>query len=118
MKKNLRSFNQSLCHIIFFVIALVKPALGSTENNPAYDIAKKNSCLACHSVDKKIIGPAFQDIARKYQYSENAEQFLLNRVRYGGAGVWGVVAMPANKNISDQDAQQLIQWVLQQNKKN
>ncbi len=118
MKKNLLSFNQFLYLIICLVITLPKLALGSTDNSLAYDIAKKNACLACHSVDKKIIGPAFKDIARKYQYSENAEQFLLQRVRNGGAGVWGVVAMPANKNISDQDAQKLIQWILQQNKTN
>jgi len=75
-------------------------------------LAKKYGCLSCHSETKKIIGPAFRDIAEKYRKNPSAQQYLALRVKNGGSGIWGVVAMPANKNISDPDLEKIIEWIL------
>jgi cytochrome c len=78
----------------------------------AQRLAKKYGCLSCHSETKKIIGPAFRDIAEKYRQIPTAQNYLALRVKNGGSGIWGVVAMPANKNISDSDLEKITLWVL------
>jgi len=78
----------------------------------AEGLAKKYGCLSCHAPTKKIIGPAFRDIAEKYRNTPNTQNYLMLRVKNGGSGIWGVVAMPGNKNISDTDLENVTQWVL------
>ena len=75
------------------------------------DLAAKSGCLACHAVDKKLIGPAYQDIARKYKASDEA--MLVAKVKGGSKGEWGTVPMPAN-NVTDAEAATLAKWVLSQ----
>lgn len=77
-------------------------------------IAKKARCIACHAVDKKMVGPAYRDVAAKYRGDASAPARLAEKVRQGGSGVWGQVPMmphPADK-ISDDDLQAVIAWVL------
>jgi cytochrome c len=82
---------------------------------PAYaneELAKKNACTACHAIDKKIVGPAYKDVANKYRGDKTAEAKLIEKVKKGGSGVWGQVPMPPNTQVSDADVKTLVQWVL------
>lgn len=75
-------------------------------------LAQKNACMSCHSVDKKVVGPAFKDVAKKYAGDKTAEAKLLAKVKTGGKGVWGEIPMPPNPQVSDADAKKIIAWVL------
>ena len=75
-------------------------------------MAKKYNCLACHQVDKKVVGPAYQDIAKKYAGQSGAEAKLVEKVKKGGAGVWGPIPMPPNTAVPDADVKKLVEWVL------
>ena len=77
-------------------------------------LAEDNNCLSCHSVEEKLIGPAFKDVAAKYKGQKDAPAMLAAKVRKGGSGVWGPVKMPANPKISDKDLKAVIAWVLAQ----
>jgi cytochrome c len=78
----------------------------------AQQIANMNACLGCHQVDKKLVGPSYQDVAAKYKGDKNALATLSKKVKGGGAGVWGPVPMPANPTISDADLKTVVEWVL------
>lgn len=82
----------------------------TVRDDVALPIAKRYNCLVCHSVDKKVIGPSFKNIATKY-CRQNAQQRLFAKVRSGGAGVWGSMPAPPMRNIPDADLQTLIQWI-------
>ncbi len=75
-------------------------------------LAKKYNCLACHSVDKKIVGPAYKDVAAKYKGDAGAEARLVAKVKNGGSGVWGPIPMPPNSSVPDADVKALVKWVL------
>lgn len=75
-------------------------------------LAKKYNCLACHSVNKKLIGPAYKDVAAKYKGDKGAEAKLVAKVKNGGAGVWGQIPMPPNSAVPDADIKSLVKWVL------
>ena len=76
------------------------------------ELAKKNACTACHAIDKKLVGPAYKEVAKKYAGDKNAEAMLLDKVKKGGVGVWGQVPMPPNANVKDEDAKTLVKWIL------
>jgi cytochrome c len=78
----------------------------------AQEIASKNACLGCHQVDKKLVGPAYKDVAAKYKGDKNALATLTKKVKAGGSGVWGPVPMPANPNVSDADLKTVVEWIL------
>jgi cytochrome c len=78
----------------------------------AMGIMGKSDCLACHSVDKKIVGPAFKDVAAKYKGKATASDMLVKKVKMGGAGNWGEMAMPAHPNVSDADLKTVVSWIL------
>jgi len=76
-------------------------------------LGQKSGCLACHSIDKKIIGPAYKDVAAKYKGDKTAEAKLIEKVKKGGSGVWGPMPMPANSpQVKDEDIKTLVEWVL------
>lgn len=77
-------------------------------------LAKKNGCAACHSIDKKIVGPAWMDVAKKYKGDAGAEARLIAKVSKGGSGVWGKVPMPAidAAGKKQDDIKQLVQFIL------
>ena len=77
-----------------------------------YAIAKQHACLGCHAVDRKLVGPAFRDIAAKYKGDAGAQSRLEKKVRDGGAGVWGVIPMPSHPRMSDGDIRTVVAWVL------
>ena len=76
------------------------------------DMAKKNACMACHAVDKKVVGPAYQDVAKKYAGQKDAVANLVKSIKAGGSGKWGPVPMPAQAALSDADANTLAAWIL------
>ncbi len=94
--------------------------LASTTALANADLAKKNNCLACHQVDKKLVGPAYRDVAKKYAGQKGAEEKLFNRVKKGtdatGGPNWkavtGGVPMPPNVLVSDADIRTLVKWIL------
>jgi cytochrome c len=91
-----------------FAAAIALPA--SAEDQLA--LAQKSGCTACHSVDKKIVGPAYKDVAKKYAGDKGAAARLKKKVKAGGSGVWGEVPMPPNTQVSDADVKKLVEWVL------
>ncbi len=78
------------------------------------DLAKAKNCFACHAVDKKLVGPAYKDVAAKYKSDKDAVGKLAKKVREGGVGVWGQIPMPANPQVSAGEAETLVKWVLAQ----
>ncbi len=76
------------------------------------DLAKKSNCMACHAVDKKMVGPSYQDVAKKYAGNATAVKDLSAKVKAGGKGVWGQIPMPPNAAVKDADIETLVKWVL------
>lgn len=74
-------------------------------------LAKKNNCFACHQVDKKVVGPAYKDIAKKYK-GQNVAAKLEQKVKKGGQGAWGNIPMPPNPAVPDGDIKKLVDWIL------
>jgi cytochrome c len=96
---------------LFTLIAaafIAAPALASPE------LAQKKNCMACHQTDKKVVGPAYKDVAAKYAGQKDAADKLAQKIVKGGSGVWGAVPMPANPQVSEAEAKQLAAWVLSQ----
>ncbi|XZG70551.1 c-type cytochrome [Chitinibacteraceae bacterium HSL-7] len=76
-------------------------------------VAAKYNCLACHSVDHKIVGPAYKDVAKRYRNEKGAEALLMKEVKAGTSGKWGKIAMPAQQ-IDDKDLRVIVRWILAQ----
>lgn len=76
------------------------------------DLAKNNNCMACHAVEKKIVGPAYKDVVKKYAGLPDAEATLAKSIKTGGSGKWGPIPMPAQAQLSDADAKTLAAWIL------
>ena len=90
-------------------------AIAATVSMSAFanaDLATKKNCMACHSVDKKLVGPAYKDVAEKYAGQKDAADKLAQKVLKGGTGVWGAIPMPANPQVNEAEAKQLVQWIL------
>ena len=91
-------------------------ALASAASLPALasaDLAKQHNCLSCHSVDKKVVGPSYKDIAAKYK-GQSVEAALIDKIKHGSKGVYGQIPMPANTNVPDADVKTLVKWILAQ----
>lgn len=94
-------------------LALAAVAAGvAVPATAAVEMAKKYNCTACHSVDKKLVGPAYKDVAAKYKGDASAAAKLAEKVKKGGSGVWGPVPMPPNANVPDADVKALVDWIL------
>ncbi|MBW8317350.1 MAG: c-type cytochrome [Hydrogenophaga sp.] len=92
--------------IMAAVAAISAPAMADEA------LAKSKNCMACHAVDKKLVGPAYKDVAKKYAGNAKAADMLAEKVVKGGSGVWGAIPMPANPQVSAADAKKLVAWVL------
>lgn len=95
-------------------IGLAASALASNAALANADLAKAKNCMACHAVDKKVLGPAYKDVAAKYAGKKDAEDKLVQKVLKGSSGVWGPVPMPANTQVNDAEAHTLVKWILSQ----
>ena len=89
------------------VLAVALPAAADDQTK----LATEKGCTACHAVDKKVIGPAYKDVAKKYKSDAKAADALAAKVVKGGSGVWGPIPMPPNK-VSDDEAKKLVAWIL------
>lgn len=78
------------------------------------DLAKSRGCMACHAVDKKLVGPSYQDIAKKYAGDSTAVATLSAKIKRGGSGTWGPIPMPPHGHVSDSDIERMVQWILTQ----
>ena len=94
--------------VLAFAAFVTGPALGSPE------LAQKKNCLACHASDKKVVGPAYKEVAAKYAGQKDAADKLAEKIMKGSSGVWGQVPMPANPQVNAAEAKQLATWVLTQ----
>ena len=95
--------------------ALVTIVIACMAAAPAWanpELAQKKNCMACHAVDKKLVGPAYKDVAAKYAGQKDAVDKLAEKVMKGGSGVWGAVPMPANPQVTEAEAKQLVQWIM------
>lgn len=75
-------------------------------------LATSKNCMVCYAVDKKLVGPAYKDVACKYAGQSDAAAMLATKIVKGGSGVWGSVPMPPNGNVSDAEATKLASWIL------
>jgi cytochrome c len=94
---------------------LLALALAAAAMSPAMAdqaLATSKNCMACHGVDKKLVGPAFKEVAAKYKGDKTAVDKLASKIIKGGSGVWGAVPMPANPQVNEADAKKLATWVL------
>jgi cytochrome c len=94
--------------ILFALLATAFVALPALADQA---LAQKKNCMACHAVEKKVVGPAYKDVAKKYAGQDVAAK-LAAKIKQGGSGVWGAIPMPANPQVSDAEAKQLAAWVL------
>jgi cytochrome c len=100
-----------------FALVLGTAAVLSTTSALAdLALATSKNCMACHAVDKKVLGPAFKDVAAKYAGDKTALDKLVAKVMKGGSGAWGPVPMPANPQVNEAEAKKLVAWVLSQKK--
>ena len=93
-------------------VAAIGGMLLSSAASAQLELAKQKNCLACHAVDKKLVGPAYKDVAKKYANDKDAAPRLAKKVREGGVGVWGQIPMPANPQVNEAESLQLVKWVL------
>jgi cytochrome c len=103
-----------LCTISAAALLVSTPAFAALDDAAAKAVTAKAACNACHAVDKKIVGPAYIEIAKKYKGDAKAAATLSGQVRAGGAGKWGQVPMPPNppEKISDADLKAVVEWIL------
>jgi cytochrome c len=74
-------------------------------------LAQSKNCLACHAIDKKLVGPSYTEVAKKYKGNKDAEAMLVKKVINGGGGVWGTIPMPPNP-VKEDEAKTLVSWIL------
>ena len=94
--------------VIALAISASLPAVGHAST----ELAQKNACMACHAVDKKLVGPAYAEVAKKYAGQKDAEATLVANIMKGGSGKWGPIPMPAQAALSEADAKTLAKWIL------
>jgi cytochrome c len=92
--------------VIVSLALIVTPALADEAS------LKKNNCMACHAVDKKMVGPSYKDVASKYRGQSDAADQLAKKIRAGGSGVWGPIPMPPHPQMSEADAKKLASFIL------
>ena len=98
--------------IVNMVAAAGLMVAGSALATDMPELAKKNNCTACHAIDKKVVGPAWNDVAKKYKGDATAKAKLATKIMKGGSGNWGAMPMPANPKLSEADAGALADFVL------
>lgn len=103
-----------ICTISAAALLFSAQAFGALDDAAANAVASKAACKSCHAEDKKIVGPSFQDISKKYKGDSKAVAKLSEQVRAGGSGKWGQVPMPPSppEKISDADLKALMEWIL------
>ena len=102
-------------HIVILAAGLLATGVTGVVNaQDAAKLAAEKACMACHAIDKKLVGPGYKDVAAKYKDNAKAEAILVKKVLKGGVGVWGQIPMPANASLKEDEAKLLVKWVLSQ----
>ena len=96
--------------IVLAVVGLA--ATGAANAQSGQDLLQKSGCTACHQNDKKVVGPAYSEVAAKYKGDAGAAAKLAGKVKSGGSGVWGPVPMPPHPQVSDADIKTMITYIL------
>ena len=94
------------------VFAASLAGAGAAQAQDAAALLKKDGCTACHAIDKKVVGPAYNDVAAKYKGDAGAAAKLADKVKKGGSGVWGPVPMPPNTAVPDADIKTMVAYIL------
>jgi cytochrome c len=94
------------------ILAAIAAAVGCAPALANEELATKSGCMACHAIDKRVVGPSYKEVAAKYRGDKSAEAKLIDKVKKGGVGVWGQVPMPPNTQVKDEDVKALVKWVL------
>jgi cytochrome c len=98
---------------ILFVSLMVTAGIGAMPAAQASEtLLKKYNCAACHTTDKKVVGPAYKDVAKKYKGQKDAAATLAAKVKKGGSGVWGPIPMPPNAAVPDADVKKMVDYIL------
>ena len=92
--------------------ASITAASGPLLDADAQQLLKEKACLSCHTVDKKLVGPAYSEVAAKYKSRKDAEAYLVKKIKEGSTGVWGPIPMPPNGTVGDDDAKTLAKYIL------
>ncbi len=93
-------------------VAALTLAGGSALAQDAQQLLKDKGCLVCHAIDKKVVGPAYKDVAAKYRSRKDAEGYLVKKIEEGSSGVWGQIPMPPNTTVSQAEAHTLAKYLL------
>ena len=105
--------SQSICGAAMVYLASSSPLMAATSDAAAKTLLAKYNCQTCHTVDNKLVGPSYKQVAVKYAGDASAAAKLEQKVKSGGSGVWGAIPMPPN-NVSDADLKTLVEWILAQ----
>lgn len=98
--------------IVLASLATLAIPAHAVDEATAMDLAKKHNCLACHSIDKKLVGPAWRDVGKKYAGDATAAEQLAMKVKKGTKGTWGTIPMPPNATVKNEDIKPLVEYVL------
>src|SRR5215468_8911371 len=110
---NIRARNLAICSTALAWLGVSSAAGAATSDAAATALLTKYNCTACHTVDKKLVGPSYKEVAAKYAGDAGAAAKLEKKVKDGGTGVWGQIPMPPN-NVPDADLKTLVEWILAQ----
>jgi len=111
--RKIRTATLTIAGAALGLLSLTFPAAAATSDAAATQLLTKYNCQACHTVDKKLVGPAYKEVAAKYAGDASAPAKLEQKVKNGGSGVWGAIPMPPN-NVPDADLKTLVEWILTQ----
>lgn len=98
--------------ILFAATTTLASGAYAADPKAAEALARNNGCLACHTMDKKLVGPSLKEIANRYRSDKTAEASLIKKVKAGGKGVWGDIPMSPNAHVKDEDIKTMVQWIL------
>jgi len=104
--------NLRIYFIAASMLALSFSGMGTSSAWADQALATSKNCLACHAIDRKVVGPSFKDVSAKYANDKSAQDKLAHKIVKGGVGAWGAVPMPANPQVSEAESKRLASWVL------
>ena len=102
--------NKTIVGLALSAAALLASPAYALDAAKAKQVAQANACMGCHAVDRKLVGPAYKDVAAKYKGGDVAA--LAASIKAGGAGKWGPIPMPAQARLSEADAKLLAEWIM------
>lgn len=104
----------SFVAVVALFVGVPAFATDAAVQEAALQLSKRHNCIACHAVDRRLVGPSWQEIGRKYAGDAEAEARLVRKARRGGVGVWGQLPMPANVTVREEDIRVIVRWALSQ----